>query len=149
MTRRDWVLILVGSLIGAFLGQQANGAEFKPLTRAEPVVRMVLQEAANEPFNALVAIAGVAFDRVSDNRWPSTDHGVIYQPRQFSGMGYRLHRYSHRQIGRARRAVQKARGGQRPCGTVLWYHRIDVSPKWRDRLVLKCQLGVHLFYGDE
>ena len=66
--------------------------EFKPLTREEPIVRMVLQEAANEPFAGMVAVAGV---------------------------------------------------------TVLWYHTINVSPSWRKRLALKCQLGVHLFYGDD
>ena len=122
--------------------------EFKPLTQAEPIVRMVLQEAANEPFAGMVAIAGVALDRMVDRRWPSSEHAVVYQPAQFTGMGIALRRYSEAQIIRARVAVAIAITGTRPCGTVLWYHTTDVTPSWRTRLAVKCQLGVHLFYGD-
>ena len=123
--------------------------EFKPLTRAEPIVRMVLQEAANEPFAGMVAVAGVAYDRMSDRRWPSSKWGVIYEFAQFTGMGIVLRRYSQSQITRARLAVVTAEMGTRPCGLVLWYHTTDVAPSWRERLVLKCQLGVHIFYGDD
>jgi N-acetylmuramoyl-L-alanine amidase len=122
--------------------------EFKPLTREEPVVRMVLQEAANEIFAGQVAVAGVAYDRLTDSRWPATLHGVIYQPAQFTGMSIRLRDYSQAQITRARIAVAVAESGTRPCGTVLWYHTNYVSPSWRKRLARKCQLGVHIFYGD-
>jgi N-acetylmuramoyl-L-alanine amidase len=123
--------------------------EFKPLTRAEPIVRMVLQEAANEPFAGLVAVAGVALDRIQDDRWPNTARDVVYSPAQFTGMGITLRRYSRVQITRARLAVVEAYLGTRPCGTVLWYHTTEVTPSWRERLVLKCQLGVHIFYGDQ
>lgn len=122
--------------------------EFKSLTREEPIVRMVLQEAANEPFAGMVTIAGVAFDRMLDRRWPSSEHAVVYQSAQFTGMGIALRRYSEAQIIRARVAVAIAITGTRPCGTVLWYHTTDVIPSWRKRLAVKCQLGVHIFYGD-
>lgn len=122
--------------------------EFKPLTRAEPIVRMVLQEAANEPFAGMVAVAGVALDRIRDNRWPNTAREVIYFPAQFTGMGITLRKYSEGQIDKARTAVEIARSGTRPCGKVLWYHTTEVKPSWRERLIVKCQLGVHIFYGD-
>ncbi len=123
--------------------------EFKPLTRAEPTVRMILQEAANEPFAGMVAVAGVAFDRVDDQRWPSSIWDVIYEPAQFSGMALRFRRYSPTQVTRARLAVATAEVGTRPCGTVLWYHTDQVEPSWRIRLIAKCQLGAHIFYGDD
>lgn len=123
--------------------------EFKPLTREEPIVRMVLQEAANEPFAGMVAIAGVALDRMLDRRWPSSEYAVVYQPAQFTGMGITLRQYSEAQITRARIAVAEAITDTRPCGTVLWYHTTDVSPSWRERLTFECQLGVHVFYGDD
>ena len=123
--------------------------DFKPLTRAEPIVRMVLQEAANEPFDGLVAIAGVAYDRMADNRWPSTEWGVVHQPKQFSGMLLKLRKYSQKQITRARIAAEVARIGERPCGTVLWYHTFKISPPWNKRLDVKCLIGAHLFYGDK
>lgn len=127
----------------------AWGDDFAPLTREEPIVRMVLQEAANEPLAGLVAIAGVALDRMVDRRWPSSEHAVVYQPAQFTGMGIKLRKYSEAQITRARHAVAEAILGVRPCGTVLWYHTDEVTPKWRTRLTVKCQLGAHIFYGDE
>jgi len=123
--------------------------DFKPLTRAESVVRMVLQEGANEPFAGMVAIAGVAYDRVLDRRWPSDLRNVIYEPAQFTGMGISLRDYSQAQITRARLAVAEAYLGVRPCGTVLWYHTDQVYPVWRKRLTVKCQLGAHIFYGDD
>ncbi len=123
--------------------------EFKPLTRAEPIVRMVLQEAANEPFAGMVAIAGVAYDRVDDRRWPDTAWNVVYEPAQFTGMGITLRRYSQKQITRARLAVAVAIIGTRPCGKVLWYHTVDISPTWSQQLTVKCQLGAHIFYGDK
>lgn len=144
------IIMTVVAFVLAFMvtSHVARGANFEPLTRDEPIVRMVLQEAIHEPFAGLVAVAGVAFDRMQDRRWPSTDRKVVYQRAQFTGMGIRLRRYSQAQITRARRAVAGASFGFRPCGTVLWYHTHKVKPSWRKRYQLVCRLGTHLFYGD-
>ena len=143
------LLCLLAFVLGLVASPRpAYGANFDPLTRDEPIVRMVLQEAIHEPFAGLVAVAGVAFDRMEDRRWPSTDRKVVYQRAQFTGMGIRLRRYSQEQITRARRAVAGASFGFRPCGTVLWYHTHKVKPSWRKRYQLVCRLGTHLFYGD-
>ena len=123
-------------------------ADFRPLTREEPIVRMVLQEAAGEAFTGQVAVAGVAFDRMKDRRWPFTEHDVVYQPAQFTGMGLRLRSYSRQQIAKAREAVVSALLGARPCGKVLWYHTTKVKPSWRKRLQVRCKLGAHIFYAD-
>lgn len=139
------VVLALGVLV---LENVAKGNDFKPLSRAEPIVRMVLQEAANEPFVGMVAVAGVAYDRLLDRRWPSTLRDVIYQHAQFTGMNITLRHYSQTQITRARIAVVVAEEGTRPCGTVLWYHTTDTAPSWRKRLTVKCQLGAHTFYGD-
>jgi len=59
----------------------APGEDFiRPLSRDEPVVRMVLQEANGEPLDGMIAVAAVAFDRVAAQGWPSTVREVIYQP---------------------------------------------------------------------
>lgn len=142
------LLVFVFALAFRVMYSPARGAEFEPLTREEPIVRMVLQEAANEPFAGMLAIAGVAFDRMDDRRWPSTDRKVVYQRSQFTGMQIRLRRYSQAQIMRARRAVAGAAFGFRPCGTVLWYHTYKVRPAWRKSYVRVCRLGAHYFYGD-
>ena len=129
---------------------EGHANEFKVLTRAEPVVRMVLQEANNEPFAGMVAVAGVALDRVQDPRWPDTKKDVIYQRHQFTGMSVRFRNYRRDQITRARIAVATAEVGVRPCGTVLYYHHEDVKPEWDyTKIEVACQLGEHVFYRDK
>lgn len=113
-----------------------------------PIVRMVLQEAANEPFEGKVAVAGVALDRMQDDRWPKTAKAVIMQPSQFTGMTIPFRRYTEVQIAVARNAVEVAEAGYRPCGRVLHYHTTDVDPKWNRDMILACQIGEHLFYSD-
>lgn len=117
---------------------------------------MVLQEAAHEPLNGMVAVAGVALDRVVDRRWPSTAKQVVYQGNhsvltaQFSGMAITMRWYSETQITRARVAVAIAEGGYRPCGTVLWYHTDWVTPKWDyNQINVACVIGGHIFYADK
>ena len=127
----------------------AHGHAPKPLSRAEPIVRMVLQEANNEPFKGQVAVAATVFDRVADGRWPDTEHGVVYQPYQYSGMALDLRRYTAIQIESARRAVHVARLGARPCGaSVLWYHTLDVNPTWDAKMELACVIGNHIFFKE-
>ena len=142
------LVVFVGTFIAAKLA--LGGVPFKPLNVAkEPLVTMILQEAANEPFEGLVGVAGVALDRVTDPRWPSTLRRVIYQRAQFTGMSMPIPRWSQFQITRARAAAATARKGARPCGKVLWYHTIYVKPAWRKRLSARCRLGLHIFYEDK
>lgn len=142
------LLLATGFFLGLAVCSQAHANSFKPLTRAEPIVRMVLQEAANEPFAGQVAVAGTVLDRMADARWPATAKGVVYQPWQYTGMRLRLREYMPSQIEEARAAVEIAKSGTRPCGTVYWYHTPAVKPKWRKRFEFRCRIGNHLFYGD-
>ena len=144
-------VLLVWLIVSAL--NTANAAE--PLTRAEPVVRMVLQEANTEPLAGKVAVAGVALDRAADRRWPNTEAEVVYQgnrsPRtaQFTGMSIPLGRYTEANIEEARLAVELARSGTRPCGVVLWYHADWIEPPhWTRAMAEQCRIGEHIFYGD-
>lgn len=131
------------------LGSPA-AAQDAPLTRAEPIVRMVLQEAGGEPYAGMVAVAAVALDRMEDRRWPSTAHGVVYQPAQFSAMSLRMRRYNKREVRQARAAVAHARAGWRPCGPgVFWYYAAwSKPPYWAKSYRFKCAIGDHLFFTD-
>jgi len=142
---------LLASCIALLLiGSSVHAASPFPLTRDEPLVRMVLQEAVHEPDEGLVAVAGVALDRVLDRRWPDSVSAVVYQPKQFTAMAYKFGTYTQANIIRARAAVFVARiYNTRPCGTVLWYHTVDVKPKWRLNLKEVCRIGRHIFYGDK
>jgi N-acetylmuramoyl-L-alanine amidase len=142
--------ILAGLLMSFLFIAAANSDEsFKPLSKAEPVVRMVLQEAVSEPLAGQVAVAGVALDRMKDRRWPDTSKEVVYQAWQFTGMRAKLRDYSPKEIEVARLAVQLAESGTRPCGTVLWYHTTGIDKPWNDSLQVSCLIGNHIFYGDK
>ena len=119
-----------------------------PLTRAEPLVRLVLQEANTEPFTGKVAVAGVAIDRAADGRWPAEVREVIYQPEQFTGMGIRLRDYTAENIREAREAVAAALSGERPCGRVLWFHTAGADVRWADGSTPTCRIGEHVFYEE-
>ncbi len=119
-----------------------------PSRNAEPIARMVLQEANTETFLGKVAVAAVALDRVEDERWPATARSVVYQPWQFTGMHKRFGRYTAANVAEARAAVRSAKLGLRPCGRALWYHNDTVSPSWAKRLHVNCRIGDHIFYGD-
>ena len=138
-------MLYVLTIIGIILADRA------PLDAEEAVVQMVLQEAEGEPSQGQIAVAGVAFDRVKDRRWPDTLDAVIYQPRQFTGMWKRPREYEPEQVARARRSVMIARQGFRPCGAgVFWYHStgIERPAKWPP-MEVRCTIGGHVFYGDE
>lgn len=128
---------------------QEHPNSLKPLLRAEALTRMVLQEANNEPIEGMVAVVGVALDRVEDPRWPDNPEAVVRQPYQFEGMSVTFRDYTEREITRARFAVEVAKGGGRPCGRVLWFHADHMMPEWaRGDIVPACHIGNHIFYRD-
>ncbi len=151
------LVLAIPALVAVFLGTKALAADLPEeptLTRAEPIVRMVLQEANNEPFSGQVAVAGVALDRMRAGQWPSTANGVIYQPWQFTGMRARLGKYTNSQISEARNAVRMAQEGWRPCGNdIFWYYAPKEMkppgrvPSWASETVKKCEIGGHIFYA--
>ena len=128
----------------------APGEDFiRPLSRDEPLVRMVLQEANGEPLLGMVSVAAVAIDRAASPGWPATVREVVYQPNQFTGMMISIKKYPLRDIRHARVAVHFAQRGQRPCGAAYWYHATWMAkpPTWAGRLRRLCVIGQHVFYG--
>lgn len=147
-----WLLIIAAL---TFMIADSRAEDAPPLTRDEPVVRMVLQEANTESLAGKVAVAGVALDRAADRRWPSMPRDVVYQGNhstrtaQFTGMAISLRRYTDEDIELARLAVELARSGTRPCGIVLWYHTDYIEPPhWTKAMQEHCRIGAHIFYGD-
>jgi spore germination cell wall hydrolase CwlJ-like protein len=141
---RSGMMFYVFTIIGILL------SDLPELWAEEAVVQMVLQEAEGEDQLGQVAVAAVAFDRVKDPRWPDTLDGVIYQPRQFTGMWRRPREYEPEQVVKARRSVMMARQGIRPCGAgVLWYHATSIEKpvRWPE-MEVRCVIGGHVFYGD-
>ena len=149
------ISIILAAFILLWFLPPAKAEDAPPLTREEPVVRMVLQEANTESLAGKVVVAGVALDRAADRRWPSTPRDVVYQGNhstrtaQFTGMAISLRRYTDKDIDMARLAVELARTGTRPCGTVLWYHTDYIKlPHWTKAMTERCRIGAHIFYAD-
>ncbi len=137
-------------LASVFAPTESDGP-IRPLSRDEPLVRMVLQEANGEPLTGMVAVAAVAIDRAAHSRWPSTVRMVVYQPGQFNGMELRIKKYSLRAIRHARVAVHMAQRGTRPCGASYWYHATWMAPypAWAasPKVKVSCIIGDHIFYS--
>ena len=117
----------------------------------EPLVFMLLQEANGEPYDGMVAVAGVALDRAEHGQWPNSLDEVLYQPRQFTGMQFDPKAYTPSQIDKAQGAALLARVGLRPCGPVYWYHATWMAtyPAWTasPKVKVSCTIGDHIFYS--
>lgn len=142
--------ILVGFLAVVLLvGLNRPACSSEHLTSDKVLLRAVLQEAEGEPFDGMVAVAGVALDRAADRRWPGNPRAVLLQPAQFEGMSAPLRDHSPRARTLAEQAVVQALSGSRPCGTVLYFHAEWMTPNWDfEKIKQVCQIGGHVFYTD-
>ncbi len=117
----------------------------------KPLVFMLLQEANGEPYDGMVAVAGVALDRAEHRQWPDSLDEVLYQPSQFTGMWFDPKAYTPSQIDNAQGAALLALGGLRPCGLVYWYHATWMAtyPAWAasPKVKISCIIGDHIFYS--
>lgn len=139
----------------------------KPIVEVDDLTALVLHEARGESAKGMLAVAGVALDRVSDPRWPDTLEGVIYQQTirillgrpilvsQFTGMkkSRRLVSVDPYTLARAQVMVDYAWEGFRVCETdtpLLWFHATYIARpvSWPDHIVVACTIGLHVFYTD-
>ena len=149
-----WLLII---LVLAFSLPDARAEDSVPVpvekpfllyVLQDPLVRVILHEAEDEPYMGMVAVGGVDLDRVTDGRWPDTLWGVVLQRAQFSYIHRALRPYTHAQAVKAYEAAQEARRGSRPCGDgVYWYHATYIDPPvWTETMTVACTVGLHIFY---
>lgn len=104
----------------------------------------VYGEARGEPYVGQVAVAAVILNRVSDENFPNTVYGVIFQPRAFTavddGQIYLTPNES------ARRAVEDAIGGYDPTNGCLYYFNpVTATSKWIWTRQQMLTIGKHIF----
>jgi spore germination cell wall hydrolase CwlJ-like protein len=106
-------------------------------------------EAANEPYEALAAVAATVFNRMNSNVYPASVCGVVYQPYQYSwtldrdNWGKRppsVFMTLAKEFIRSRDILTK----EYP---VTHFHRVDIQPVWSHTLAYVITLGQHKFYG--
>lgn len=108
------------------------------------LARLIMGEAADEPFTGKVAVGAVVLNRVRSASFPHTIAGVIFQPGAFESV-------TNGQIWRglsteAIRAAELAFSGWDPTGGALffWNPAKPVSPWIWTRRILT-QIGRHVF----
>ncbi|WP_031514259.1 spore cortex-lytic enzyme [Desulfofalx alkaliphila] len=106
--------------------------------------RVVMGEAADEPYVGQVAVAAVILNRVESPNFPNTLAGVVYQPLAFESVANA--QYTREVSDEARRAAEDAMNGWDPTGGALffWNPYKPVS-KWIWSRTITGQIGNHVF----
>lgn len=106
--------------------------------------KVVMGEAADEPYTGKVAVAAVLLNRVDSPEFPNTLAGVVYQPLAFESVSNG--QYNREVSDEAMRAAQDALNGYDPTGGALffWNPYKPVS-KWIWSRTITGQIGNHVF----
>jgi N-acetylmuramoyl-L-alanine amidase len=106
--------------------------------------KVVMGEAADEPYTGKVAVAAVLLNRVESPEFPNTLAGVVYQPLAFESVSNG--QYNREVTDEAMRAAQDAMNGYDPTGGALffWNPYKPVS-KWIWSRTITGQIGNHVF----
>ncbi|CCO08387.1 spore cortex-lytic enzyme [Desulforamulus hydrothermalis] len=108
------------------------------------LARVIMGEAADEPYIGKVAVGAVMLNRMKNSQFPNTLAGVIYQPLAFESVANG--QYNRPLSQEALRAAQDALAGYDPTGGALffWNPGKPVSRWiWSRRIVT--QIGNHVF----
>ncbi|AEF95493.1 spore cortex-lytic enzyme [Desulfotomaculum nigrificans CO-1-SRB] len=108
------------------------------------LARVIMGEAADEPYTGKVAVGAVILNRTRHAGFPSTLAGVIYQPSAFESVANG--QYNRPLDPEAIRAAQDALAGYDPTGGALyfWNPSKPVSP-WIWSRPIVGQIGRHVF----
>ena len=104
-------------------------------------------ESRGEPDKAQMAVALVTVNRAK--RQKKTLCEIVFEPNQFTWTEEVIHkepREDNIAWRKALRIAQKALTAKDFTGGCLWFHRYDVSPKWKHNLEYHGRYGQHLFY---
>lgn len=107
--------------------------------------RVVMGEAAGEPFEGQVAVAAVLLNRVRNPKFPNTIPGVVYQPGAFESVNNGLI-WARSPSNEAIRAAQAALNGWDPSygSLFFWNPSKPVSPWIWTRKIIQ-RIGRHVF----
>lgn len=108
------------------------------------LAKVVMGEAADEPYIGKVAVAAVLLNRVESPEFPNTLAGVVYQPMAFESVSNG--QYNREVSEEALRAAQDAMNGWDPTGGALffWNPYKPVS-QWIWSRTIVTQIGNHVF----
>lgn len=121
-------------------------------------------EARGEPIAGQLAVAQVITNRVKHDRYPNTPCEVIKQGPTYHGTAHPLkHRcqFSFYCDGRPERVTDMSawRTAERVARTsvqtlidvtegAIYYHSVEVSPRWKYTMNVTVRIGRHIFYKE-
>lgn len=106
--------------------------------------KVVMGEAADEPYIGKVAVAAVILNRVDSPKFPDTLSGVVYQPMAFESVSNG--QYNRKVSDEALRAARDAMNGWDPTGGALYFwNPYKPVSKWIWGRTITGQFGKHVF----
>ncbi|MDO7788989.1 spore cortex-lytic enzyme [Desulforamulus aquiferis] len=108
------------------------------------LARVIMGEAADEPYSGKVAVGAVMLNRVRSDQFPNTLSGVVYQPLAFESVSNG--QYNRNLDQEALRAAQDAISGYDPTGGALFFWNPSKPVNrwiWSRKIVN--QIGRHVF----
>lgn len=108
------------------------------------MARVIMGEAADEPYLGKVAVGAVLLNRTKNSGFPSTLAGVIYQPLAFESVSNG--QYNRTITADALRAAQDALAGYDPTGGAIYFwNPYKPVSKWIWSRRIVTQIGNHVF----
>ncbi|MBO8137114.1 MAG: spore cortex-lytic enzyme [Desulfotomaculum sp.] len=106
--------------------------------------KVVMGEAADEPYIGKVAVAAVILNRVESPKFPDTLAGVVYQPLAFESVNNG--QYNREVSDEALKAARDAMNGWDPTGGALYFwNPYKPVSKWIWSRTITGQFGKHVF----
>ena len=104
----------------------------------------IYHESRGESNKGKVAVAQVVINRSKSKYYPNTICGVVFQPKQFTGLKKEV--FDHISLFIAKDVLVGKIKSKFPSAT--HFHTIHVSPKWRksNNIIRLGSVGNHIFY---
>lgn len=106
----------------------------------------VYHEARSEPQIGQVYVAQVTMNRAKSRNLPIKE--VVQQPFQFSWYGKKLFPKDITAFQNCLESVFLAAASDDLTDNAQYYHRVDVSPKWREAYTMVAKINKHIFYKE-
>lgn len=115
---------------------------------------VIYVEARGEPVDGQYMVADVVINRVNaeGSRWPDDVCGVVFDPKQFSGINNKLNLveiFSDPSWGTSVDVAYGSLSGNTLGSDATHFHTTDSNPHWSDDLTLLGQYGNHVFYIED
>lgn len=131
--------------LGLATGQQAaGGGGAASSSNTDLLAHLIYGEARGEPYLGKVAVAAVVLNRVSDDRFPKTIAGVVYEPGAFDAVDDG--QINLQPDGDAYNAARDALNGWDPTsGCIYYYNPATATSSWIWSRPIMLKIGKHNF----